>query len=76
MSRHRWGVRDCGGIDPLNFAAGQRPVLGDLDQPRPFELTEVVVEPVSRKPGTVGKLTRGLRRNPHKRAGHGGGLFI
>ena len=44
----RLGLR--GRVNPLDLAAGQRPVLGNLDQSRLLQLAEVVVEAVSGSP--------------------------
>ena len=41
-------------VNPLDLAAGKRPVLGNLDQPGLLQLAEVVVEAVSGQPGAVG----------------------
>jgi hypothetical protein len=43
-----------GRVNPLDLAAGQRPVLGNLDQSRLLQLAEVVIEAVSGQPGAAG----------------------
>jgi len=59
-----------GGVDALDLAAGQRPVLGDADEPGLFHLAEVVVEPLGQLPGRARFQPQRLQEPEPQRVGH------